>query len=89
LCAIPRSWKNARVRYADIIGQDDSIARLTAFTDFYSKSDRTPEHILILADDGMGRRTIAVALANELGVPCQEVNAQRLEVLGDLTALPY
>jgi Holliday junction resolvasome RuvABC ATP-dependent DNA helicase subunit len=74
-------------RYADIIGQEDSIARLRTFADFYSKNGSTPEHILILADEGMGKRTIAAALANELGVPFQEVSASGLEVLGDLTAI--
>ena len=75
------------IRYTDIIGQEESIARLAAFTDFYSTNGRTPEHVLILADDGMGKRTIAVALAGGLDVPYQEVNAQRLEALGDLTAI--
>lgn len=74
-------------RYADIIGQEDSIARLRTFADFYSKNGSTPEHILILGDDGMGKRTIAVALANELGVPFQEVSASGLEVRGDLSAV--
>ncbi len=73
--------------YADIIGQDDTIARLSAFSEFYSKNGNTPEHILILADDGMGKRMIATALANELGVPWQEISASGLEILGDLTAI--
>lgn len=75
------------MHYSDIIGQEDSIARLSAFSEFYRKNGSTTEHILIVADEGMGKRTIAVALANELGVPWQEANASRLEVLGDLTAL--
>ncbi len=41
----------------------------------------------MIADEGMGKRTIAAALATELGVPCQEVNAQRLEARGELTAV--
>lgn len=74
-------------RYADIIGQDDSVARLSAFSDFYRKNNSTPEHILILAEDGMGKRTIATALANELGVPWQEVNASQLQIKADLTVI--
>jgi hypothetical protein len=38
------------MRYADIIGQEDSIARLTAFSDFYRKNGSTAEHILIVAE---------------------------------------
>ena len=75
------------MRYSDIIGQEDSIARLRAFSDFYRNHGSTTEHILIVADEGMGKRAIAGALAEEFGVPCQEVDASGLEILGDLTAI--
>jgi Holliday junction resolvasome RuvABC ATP-dependent DNA helicase subunit len=75
------------MRYSDIVGQEDSIARLRAFSDFYRKHGSTTEHILIVADEGTGKRAIAVALAEEIGVPWQEVNASGLEILGDLTAI--
>jgi hypothetical protein len=75
------------MHFSDIIGQEDPIARLRAFSDFYRKNGSTTEHILIVADEGMGERAIAVALAEELGAPCQEVNALGLEILGDLTAI--
>jgi Holliday junction DNA helicase RuvB len=73
--------------YADIIGQDDTIARLMAFSNFYRKNGSTAEHILIVAEEGMGKATIAGVLANELGAACQEVNASQLEGIGDLTAI--
>src|ERR1039458_3201964 len=75
------------MHYSDIIGQEDSIARLSAFSEFYRKNGSAMEPVLIVSDEGMGKRTIAVALANELEMPWQEVNASRLEVLGDLTAI--
>jgi Holliday junction resolvasome RuvABC ATP-dependent DNA helicase subunit len=75
------------MHYSDIVGQEDSIARLRAFSEFYQKNGSITEHILIVGDEGMGKRTIALALVGELGVSCQEVNAPRLEVLGDLTAI--
>ena len=74
-------------RYADIIGQDDSVARLSAFSEFYRKNRSTLQHILIVAEDGMGKRTIATALANELGVQWQEVNASQLQGKGDFTVI--
>lgn len=73
------------MHYSDIIGQEDSIARLSAFSEFHRRSGSTPGHILIVGDEGMGKRTIAVTLANELGVSWQD--APRLELLGDLTAI--
>jgi len=75
------------MRYADIIGQEDSVARLKAFSDFYRKNASTAEHILIVAEEGMGKRTIAGVLANELGAACQEVSASQLQLKGDLTAI--
>jgi len=74
-------------KYADIIGQPDSVARLRGFVDFYQKNGSTPEHILIIGNEGMGKRTIATAVANELGVALQEVDAAHLEIKGDLTAI--
>jgi len=34
------------MHYVDIIGQDDTIARLSAFSDFYRTNGSTTEHIL-------------------------------------------
>jgi Holliday junction DNA helicase RuvB len=73
--------------YADIIGQEDSVARLAAFSEFYRKNNSTPEHVLIVAEDGMGKRTIANALANELGLSWQEVNASELRIKGDFSSI--
>jgi Holliday junction resolvasome RuvABC ATP-dependent DNA helicase subunit len=72
---------------ADIVGQEDSIARLTAFSDFYRKNASTLEHVLILGENGMGKQTIAVAFANETGLPWQHVNPSELQIKGDLTAI--
>ena len=72
---------------SDIIGQEDSIARLSAFSEFHRKNGSTAGHVLLVADEGMGKRTIAVALAGELGVPCQEVNASELQIKGDFSAI--
>jgi Holliday junction resolvasome RuvABC ATP-dependent DNA helicase subunit len=75
------------IRCADIIGQEDSVARLSAFSEFYRKNSSPLEHILIVAEDGMGKRTIGIALANELGLPWQEVNASQLQVKGDFSVI--
>jgi Holliday junction resolvasome RuvABC ATP-dependent DNA helicase subunit len=47
-------------RYADIIGQEDSIYRLAVFSEFYLKNGSTPEHVLIVAEEGMGKRAIVI-----------------------------
>jgi hypothetical protein len=35
------------MRFADIIGQEEAVARLNAFCDLYSASGRALEHILL------------------------------------------
>jgi len=73
--------------YAEIVGQEDVIARLKAFSDFYASSGCAPEHILITGEDGMGKRTLARAFASEMRMPLQAIDATDLEVIADLTAL--
>jgi Holliday junction resolvasome RuvABC ATP-dependent DNA helicase subunit len=78
---------NSPPKYTDIVGQPDCIARLRTFVDFYRKNGSTPEHILIVGDEGTGKRTIAAVVPNELGVPWQETDAPQLELKGDLSAI--
>lgn len=75
------------MRYADIIGQEDSIARLSAFSEFYGKQGMAAEPVLIVADEGMGKRTVANVLANELGAAFQDVSGSELQIIGDLSAI--
>ena len=75
------------MHYPDIIGQDDAVARLKAFSEFYRNNGSTAEHVLLVAEEGTGKRTIANVLANELGAAFQEVSASQLQVKGDLTAI--
>jgi len=77
------------IRYADIIGQEETLARLRTF--YSSRPPGSPDaaHVLILAENGMGKRTVAEALANELGGPCKEVCGSQLQTERDFTvALP-
>jgi Holliday junction resolvasome RuvABC ATP-dependent DNA helicase subunit len=78
---------NRSLFYRDIIGQESAIARLRAFTDFFAETGATPGHILLVGEDGMGKASLATAVANERNVGIQEVDAATLEVQGDLTAL--
>lgn len=73
--------------YADIIGQADIVARLRALGEFFASKGGAPGHLLFIGEEGMGKSTIAVALANELGVPCQRANAAKIQQQGDLTAI--
>ncbi len=50
---------------ANIVGQEEVLARLKSFGDLYSPGGGVIEHILLLGDEGMGKRTIADAFAGE------------------------
>jgi Holliday junction resolvasome RuvABC ATP-dependent DNA helicase subunit len=78
---------NPKLFYRDIIGQEDIVARLKAFTDFFASTGGTPGHILLVGEDGMGKASLAAAVCNECEVVFQTVDAESLDVQGDLTAL--
>lgn len=75
------------IKYTDVVEQPDCIARLRTYVDFYRKNGSTPEHILIVGGEGMGKRTIATVVANELGTRLLEIDVSKLQFVGDVTAV--
>ncbi len=75
------------MRFEDIIGQGEVIARLKGYGEFFASKGSTPGHILLVGDDGMGKSSIANVFANEMGVGFQEADASKLEIIGDVSAL--
>jgi Holliday junction resolvasome RuvABC ATP-dependent DNA helicase subunit len=70
-----------------IVGQTALINRLEALKDFFVSKRTTPGHILLMGPEGTGKRTIALAFAEELGVPAKLTFARSVERKGDLTAI--
>ena len=75
------------VRFSDIIGQQDVVARLKGFGGFFASKGTTAGHILLTGEDGMGKETLANVFANEMGVGFQKEDARQIQQQGDLTAL--
>jgi Holliday junction resolvasome RuvABC ATP-dependent DNA helicase subunit len=75
------------LRYAELIGQEEAVARLKAFTELFASSSATPGHILLTGETGMGQSTIARAVSNDCGGAFSELSAESFEVPGDFTAL--
>lgn len=73
--------------FSKISGQNALIDRLRAITEFSRKHGAPIEHTALLALQGSGKRTIASALAEELGVGFRFASAKTLQQKGDLTAL--
>jgi Holliday junction DNA helicase RuvB len=73
--------------FKDIIGQSEVIRRLQIITHGCINSDGVLPHILIDGPPGLGKTTIASAIANELGVNLYTLNAANVRSVKNI--LPY
>jgi DNA polymerase III delta prime subunit len=72
---------------SNIIGQQTLVDRLRAIVEFSKKRKAPIEHFALVGPQGAGKRTIANALAEELGAGLVVACAPSLEKKGDLTAI--
>src|ERR1700687_1940048 len=70
-----------------IIGQTAIVSRLRALKNFFAEKQAPPGHILLIGPDGMGKRTIALAFAEEFGSTVKMAFGRSIERKGDLTAI--
>jgi Holliday junction resolvasome RuvABC ATP-dependent DNA helicase subunit len=75
------------LRLDQIIGQKSVVGRLAAICRFSRARATAAGHVLLTGSDGMGKRTIAHALAAECGVGLHELDASKMERKGDFTAV--
>jgi len=73
--------------FSDIVGQTESINRLKIITYGCKMSDGVMPHILIDGPPGLGKTTIASAIANELNVNLYTINAANIRAIKNI--LPY
>lgn len=65
--------------FGDIVGQKDAIAELSIKVEASRLQDVPMDHVLITAEPGMGKSTIAYALSHEVGHNLHYINAARLD----------
>src|SRR5260370_6003199 len=70
-----------------IIGQIAIVSRLSPLKNFFVEKQAPPGHILLIGPDGMGKRTLALAFAEEFGSTVKTAFARSIERKGDLTAI--
>jgi Holliday junction DNA helicase RuvB len=73
--------------FDEVIGQTDTIGRLKIMVGGCLKSGGVLPHVLIDGPPGLGKTTIAGAIANELGVNLYTLNAANIRSIKNI--LPY
>jgi Holliday junction DNA helicase RuvB len=74
-------------RLAEFVGQERVREQLSLVLDAASRRGRPPDHVLLSGSPGLGKTTLAMIIASELGAPLRITSGPAIERAGDLAAL--
>ena len=74
-------------RLDDFVGQARVREQLTLLLHSALRRGRTPDHVLLSGPPGLGKTTIAMIIAAELGTPMRMTSGPAIERSGDLAAV--
>jgi len=82
------SEKNIRPQFLDeYIGQEKVKRNLAVFIEAAKQREESIDHILLYGPPGLGKTTLAMIVANELGTRLHPVSGPAIERPGDLAAI--
>lgn len=71
----------------EYIGQEKVTRNLRIYIEAAKKRQEVVDHMLFYGPPGLGKTTLAMIVANEMGTHCQTVTAPSIERAGDLAAI--
>jgi Holliday junction DNA helicase RuvB len=74
-------------RLEDFVGQERVREQLSLVLGAASRRGRPPDHVLLSGSPGLGKTTLAMIIAAELGAPLRITSGPAIERAGDLAAL--
>jgi Holliday junction DNA helicase RuvB len=74
-------------RLAEFVGQERVREQLGLVLDAAQQRGRPPDHVLLSGSPGLGKTTLAMILAAEIGAPLRITSGPAIERAGDLAAL--
>jgi Holliday junction DNA helicase RuvB len=72
---------------SEFIGQDRIREHLEIFIAAARERQESLDHVILSGPPGLGKTTLAVIIANEMGVACKQTSGPALERAGDLASI--
>jgi Holliday junction DNA helicase RuvB len=74
-------------RLEDFVGQERVREQLSLVLDAAKRRGRAPDHVLLSGPPGLGKTTLAMIIASELGAPLRITSGPAIQHAGDLAAV--
>ena len=73
--------------FDEYVGQNDLKENLRIFVSAAKKRDESLDHVLLYGPPGLGKTTMAMIIAHEMGAGIKIVTAPAIDKTGDLVAI--